>query len=64
MKADGSFGNSDQKTVDFKGLRAVRKASSRPEPMGFRRADAELFRDLAGRILQEALLKGKGAQKT
>ena len=64
MKVNGSFGSSDRKTVDFRSLRAVRKASSRLETMGFRRADVELFRELAGRILQEAVLKGKGAQET
>lgn len=64
VKISGSFGSSDQKTVDFRSLRAVRKARSRLETMGFRRPDAELFRELAGRILQEPILKGKGAQET
>lgn len=64
MKVNGSFGSSDQKRVDFRSLRAVRKASSRLETVAFRRAGVDLFRELVGRILREAVLQGKGSRGT
>ncbi|GAB0204419.1 mitochondrial enolase superfamily member 1 [Grus japonensis] len=48
--------------VEFKILRAVRRAHSKLNTLDFRRADFDLFRDLLGRIPWDKALEGRGAQ--
>ncbi|GAB0181714.1 hypothetical protein GRJ2_000636700 [Grus japonensis] len=62
VKLKGSLGCSDHKMVEFRILRAVRRACSKLTTLDFRRADFGLFRDLLGRIPWDKVLKGRGAQ--
>ncbi|GAB0206541.1 mitochondrial enolase superfamily member 1 [Grus japonensis] len=62
VKLKGSLGCSDHKMVDFRILRAARRARSKLTALGFRRADFGLFRDLLGRIPWDKALEGRGAQ--
>ncbi|GAB0198633.1 hypothetical protein GRJ2_002328700 [Grus japonensis] len=62
MKLKGSLGCSDHETVEFKILRAVRRAHSKLTTLDLRRADFGLFRDLLGRIPWDKALEGRGAQ--
>ncbi|GAB0204946.1 mitochondrial enolase superfamily member 1 [Grus japonensis] len=48
--------------VEFRILRAVRRALSKLTTLDFRRADFGLFRDLLGRIPWDKALEGRGAQ--
>ncbi|GAB0190300.1 mitochondrial enolase superfamily member 1 [Grus japonensis] len=48
--------------VEFKILRAARRAHSKLTTLDFRRADFGLFRDLLGRIPWDKVLEGRGAQ--
>ena len=48
--------------VEFKILRAVRRAHSRLATLDFRRTDFGLFRDLLGRVPWDEALEGRGAQ--
>ena len=48
--------------MEFKILRAVRRAHSKLTALDFRRADFGLFRDLLGRIPWDKVLEGRGAQ--
>ena len=50
VKLKGSLGCSDHETVEFKILRAVRRAHSKLTTLDFRRADFGLFRDLFGSL--------------
>ncbi|GAB0181349.1 hypothetical protein GRJ2_000600200 [Grus japonensis] len=50
VKLKGSLGCSDHEMVEFKILRAVRRAHSKLTALDFRRADFALFRDLLGRV--------------
>ena len=50
VKLRGSLGCSDHETVEFKILRAARRAHSNLDTLDFRRADFGLFRDLLGRV--------------
>ena len=50
VRVKGSIGCNDHEMVEFKILRAARKAHSRLTTLGFRRADFDLFRDLLGRV--------------
>ncbi|GAB0208082.1 mitochondrial enolase superfamily member 1 [Grus japonensis] len=61
-KLKGSLGCSDHEMVEFKILRAARKAHSKLATLDFRRADFGLFRDLLGRIPWDKALEGRGAQ--
>jgi len=58
VKLKGSLGCSDHEMVEFKILRAKRRAHSKLTTLVFRRADFGLFRDkvLEGRGTQESLL--------
>ncbi|GAB0207770.1 mitochondrial enolase superfamily member 1 [Grus japonensis] len=56
------LGCSDHKMVEFKILRAARRAHSKLTTLDFRRADFGLFRDLLGRIPWDKALEGRGAQ--
>ncbi|GAB0194936.1 hypothetical protein GRJ2_001958900 [Grus japonensis] len=62
VKLKGSLGCSDHKMVEFRILRAVRRAHSKLTTLDFRKADFGLFRDLLGRIPWDKALEGRGAQ--
>ncbi|GAB0177064.1 voltage-dependent L-type calcium channel subunit alpha-1C [Grus japonensis] len=62
VKLKGSLGCSDHEMVEFKILRAARRAHSELTTLDFRRADSGLFRDLLGRIPWDKALEGRGAQ--
>lgn len=50
VKLESSLGCSDHEMVEFKILRAARKARSKLTTLDFRRTDFSLFKDLLGRI--------------
>ncbi|GAB0182061.1 mitochondrial enolase superfamily member 1 [Grus japonensis] len=62
IKLKGNLGCSDHKMVEFRIIRAARRACSKLTTLGFRRADFGLFRDLLGRIPWDKALKGRGTQ--
>ncbi|GAB0183107.1 hypothetical protein GRJ2_000776000 [Grus japonensis] len=62
MKLKGSLGCSDHEMVEFRILRAARRAHSKLTTLDFRRADFGLFRDLLGRVPWDKALEGRGAQ--
>ncbi|GAB0209334.1 hypothetical protein GRJ2_003399100 [Grus japonensis] len=62
VKFKGSLGCSEHEMVEFKILRAARRAHSKLTTLDFRRADFGLFRDLLGRIPWDKALEGRGAQ--
>ncbi|GAB0179532.1 hypothetical protein GRJ2_000418500 [Grus japonensis] len=62
VKLKGSLGSSDDETVEFRILRAARRALSKLTTLDFSRADFGLFRDLLGRIPWDKALEGRGAQ--
>ncbi|GAB0199701.1 hypothetical protein GRJ2_002435500 [Grus japonensis] len=64
VKLKGSFGCSDHETVEFKILRAVRRAHSKLTTLDFRRADFGLFGDLLGRVPWDKALEGRGTQES
>ena len=64
VKLKGSLGCSDCEMVEFKILRAVRRAHSKLTALDFRRADFGLFRDLLGRELWDKAQAGSEAQET
>ncbi|GAB0193347.1 nucleoside diphosphate kinase 6 [Grus japonensis] len=57
VKLKGSLGCRDHETVEFKILRAVRRAHSKLTALDFRRADFGLFRDLLGRLPRDKALE-------
>jgi len=50
--------------VEFKILRAMRRARSKLSTLDFRRTDFGLIRDLLGRIPWDKTLEGRGAQES
>ncbi|GAB0208094.1 hypothetical protein GRJ2_003275100 [Grus japonensis] len=62
VKLKGSLGCSDHEMVEFKILRAARRAHSKLPTLDFRRTDFGLFRDLIARIPWDKALEGRGAQ--
>ncbi|GAB0208424.1 mitochondrial enolase superfamily member 1 [Grus japonensis] len=62
VKLKGSLGCNDHEMVEFRILRAARRAHSKLTALDFRRADFGLFRDLLGRIPWDKALEGRGAQ--
>ncbi|GAB0188220.1 hypothetical protein GRJ2_001287300 [Grus japonensis] len=62
VKLKGSLGCSDHEMVEFRILRAARRALSKLTTLDFSRADFGLFRDLLGRIPWDKALEGRGAQ--
>ncbi|GAB0199653.1 lysine-specific histone demethylase 1A [Grus japonensis] len=62
VKLKGSLGCNDHEMVEFKILRAARRAHSKLTTLGFRRADFGLFRHLLGRVPWDKALEGGGAQ--
>ncbi|GAB0202834.1 hypothetical protein GRJ2_002749000 [Grus japonensis] len=62
VKLKGSIGCSDHKMMEFRILRAARRACSKLTTLAFSRADFGLFRDLLGRIPWDKALEGSGAQ--
>ncbi|GAB0187949.1 hypothetical protein GRJ2_001260200 [Grus japonensis] len=63
VKLKASLGCSGHKMVEFKTLRAARRAHSKLTALDFRRADFGLFRDLLGRVPWDEGLEGRGAQE-
>ncbi|GAB0208028.1 hypothetical protein GRJ2_003268500 [Grus japonensis] len=61
MKLKGSLGCSDHEMVEFRILRAARRALSKLPTLDFSRADFGLFRDLLGRIPWDKAPEGRGA---
>ncbi|GAB0186934.1 hypothetical protein GRJ2_001158700 [Grus japonensis] len=64
VKLRGNLGCSDHEMVEFRILRAVRRALSKLPTLDFRRADFGLFRDLLGRVPWDKALEGRGAQES
>ncbi|KAM9591177.1 uncharacterized protein ACIBXB_006074 isoform 2-T3 [Morphnus guianensis] len=64
VKLKGGLGCSDHEMVEFKILRAARRAHSKLATLDFRRADFGLFRDLLGRVPWDTALEGRGAQES
>ncbi|GAB0208907.1 hypothetical protein GRJ2_003356400 [Grus japonensis] len=62
VKLKGSLGCSDHEMVEFKILRAARRAHSNLTTLDFRRAGFGLSRDLLGRVPWDKALEGRGAQ--
>ncbi|GAB0206940.1 mitochondrial enolase superfamily member 1 [Grus japonensis] len=62
VKLRGSLGCSAHEMVEFKILRAARRAHRKLTTLDFRRADFGLFGDLLGRIPWDRALEGRGAQ--
>ncbi|GAB0209421.1 hypothetical protein GRJ2_003407800 [Grus japonensis] len=62
VKLKGSLGCRDHEMVEFRILRAARRAHSKLTTLDFRRADFGLLRDLLGRIPWDKALEGRGAQ--
>ncbi|GAB0207625.1 hypothetical protein GRJ2_003228200 [Grus japonensis] len=62
VKLKGSLGCSDHEMVEFKILRAARRARSKLTTLDFRRAGFGLSRDLLGRIPWDKALEGRGDQ--
>ncbi|GAB0189368.1 hypothetical protein GRJ2_001402100 [Grus japonensis] len=64
VKLKGSLGCSDCEIVEFKILRAVRRAHSKLTTLGLRRANFGFFRDLLGRVSWDKALEGREAQES
>ena len=64
VKLKGSLGCSDLEKVDFRTLRAARRAHSKLTTLGFRRADFGLFRGLLSRVPWDKDLEGEGPQES
>ncbi|GAB0202862.1 hypothetical protein GRJ2_002751800 [Grus japonensis] len=64
VKLKGSLGCIDHEMVEFKILRAARRAHSKLTTLDFRRAGFGLFRDLLGRVPWDKALGGRGAQES
>ncbi|GAB0209914.1 hypothetical protein GRJ2_003457100 [Grus japonensis] len=62
VKLKGSLGCSDHEMVEFRILRAARRAHSKLTTLDFRRAGFGLSRDLLGRIPWDKALEGRGSQ--
>ncbi|GAB0185542.1 hypothetical protein GRJ2_001019500 [Grus japonensis] len=58
----GSLGCSDHEMVEFKILKAARRAHSKLTTLDFKRTDFGLFRDLLGRVPWDKALEGRGTQ--
>jgi len=63
-KLKGSLGCSDHEMVEFRILRAVRRAHNKLTTLAFRRADFGLFRDLLGRVPRGKALEGRVGQES
>ena len=57
VKLKGSLGCSDHEMVEFKILRAARRAHSKTTVLNCKRADFGLFRDLLGRVPRKEVPK-------
>jgi len=64
MKLKSSLGCSDHEIVEFKILRAVRRAHNKLITLDCRRADFGLFKDLLGSMPWDKALEGRGAQES
>ncbi|PKU43211.1 tetratricopeptide repeat protein hypothetical protein [Limosa lapponica baueri] len=59
VKLKGNLGCTDHQMVEFKILKAVRRARSKLSALDFRRADFGLFRDLLSRVPWDNTLEGR-----
>jgi len=64
VKLKSSLGLSDHEMMEFKKLKATRRAHSKLTTLDFRKADIGLFRDLLSRVSWDKALEGRGAQET
>ncbi|GAB0199646.1 hypothetical protein GRJ2_002430000 [Grus japonensis] len=64
VKLKDSLGCSDHEMVEFRILRAARRAHSKLTTLDFSRANFGLFRDLLGRLPWDKILEGRGAQES
>ncbi|GAB0209186.1 triadin [Grus japonensis] len=64
VQLKGSLGCSDHEMVEFRILRAARRACSKLTTLDFRRADFGPFRDLLGRVPWDKVLEGRRAQES
>lgn len=64
VRLKGSLGCTDHLMVEFKILRAARRAHSKLTALDFRRADVSLFRGLLSRVARDKALEGRGAQES
>ena len=64
VKLKGSLGCSDHEMVEFKVLRAARRANSKLATLAFRRADFVLFKWLLGSVPWDMALKARESQET
>jgi len=64
VKLRGGLGYRDHKVVEFKILRAARRACSKLTTLDFRTADFALFRSLLGGTPRDKVLEGRGAQES
>jgi len=64
VKLKGSLGCSDHEMLEFKILRAVRRAHSKLTTLDFRREVFDLFRGLLGRLPWHKALEGRGVQES
>ncbi|GAB0177124.1 hypothetical protein GRJ2_000177600 [Grus japonensis] len=61
VKLKGSLGCSGHEMVEFRILRAAKRAHSKLTALDFRRADFGLFRDVLGRVPWDKAFKGREA---
>ena len=64
MKGRDCLFRVEKNVVEFKILRAARRAHSKLSTLDFRRADFGLFRDLLGGVPWDTALEGRGAQES
>ncbi|PKU41149.1 hypothetical protein llap_8554 [Limosa lapponica baueri] len=64
VKLKGSLGYSDHEMVQFKILRAARRAHSKVATLDFGRADFGLFGDLLSRVPWDKALERRGAHES
>ena len=64
VKLQGSLGCSDHEMVEFKILKAARRAHRKLTTLDFKRADFGPFRDLVSRVPCDKALEGRGAQES
>jgi len=64
VKVKGSLGCSEHEMMEFKILRAERRAQNKLTTLDFRRADSGVFGDLLGRVPYNKALEGREDQES
>jgi len=64
VKLKGRLGHSAHEMVEFKTVRAARRAHSKLTALDFRIEDFGLFSDLLSRVPWDKALEGRGAQES